>query len=164
MTDGPSLRRGLRIGRSGEHWPVVLRGSSPAGDGTKGRAVYTGVHPPGTECGPRNLHTCEPSSVVIGSTHEDGHDVILLEESLKRGCPEHDVLPTGFIPWDFVTTKSIDAALREIGDEVARSWPRWPRREQELRAIEAKPAEAEAAPAPAATASDAPLPPVVPVA
>lgn len=32
MTDGPSLRQGLRIGRSGEHWPVVLRGSSPAGD------------------------------------------------------------------------------------------------------------------------------------
>ena len=102
-------------------------GSTPPSDGSGGKAVYTGIHPPNVEPDPRHLHSCDPTLVVRGSGHEDGHDVLLVEESLKKGCPEHDALPTGFVPGPPIGTRAIDAALVEIGAEVAATWPDLPR-------------------------------------
>ncbi|MCE1177915.1 MAG: TM0106 family RecB-like putative nuclease [Micrococcales bacterium] len=110
---------------------VRLRGRFPGGGAyTRGDsliAVYRDPWPEGMDHQPEHVHAAKGTVTVVEVAEvDDGRHEVVIEETLGKGMPQHDQLPCGLMPGSPLMTKSIDDALRDLGQEVNDVWPALP--------------------------------------
>ncbi|HEY7857582.1 MAG TPA: TM0106 family RecB-like putative nuclease [Candidatus Nanopelagicales bacterium] len=102
---------------------LVLRGLLPEGTalgaGSAVTCIYGWPLPAGVEAPPGCIRGTAGGATVKAMTRDDdGADVVVIEELLRKGLEEYRELPMALGPVPGPPTTSIEAALREVAEEV----------------------------------------------